>query len=391
MWGEIYDRVADLIRAHRTTLIFVGTRRMSERVAFALTERLGEGVVMPHHGSLSRELRFDAEQRLKNGELRAVVATASLELGIDIGSVDLVVQLGSPRSIAVALQRIGRSGHWVGAMPKGRLLRDDARRTDRVRRARARDSRRRAGRAADPERAARHPRAADRRRVRAATNGTSNALRARAAARSPIATSNAATSTRSSTMLADGIATSRGRSGTFLHYDRVNGDAARRGAARGWPRSPAAARSRIPPTIKSSPSPRARRSARSTRISPSRAWPATSSCSARTRGGSGASRPASFASRTRTARRRRFRSGTAKGAGRTIELSREVCAVRAAIDERDDEAAIAWLDAECALDRRGRRAGRRVRSRRQEDPRRRADGHGRSSPSASSTKAAACS
>ena len=119
MWGEIYDRVAEQIRKHRTTLIFVGTRRMSERVAFALNERLGEGFVMPHHGSLAREMRFDVERRLRSGELRAVVATASLELGIDIGSVDLVVQLGSPRAIAVALQRIGRSGHWVGAKPKG--------------------------------------------------------------------------------------------------------------------------------------------------------------------------------------------------------------------------------------------------------------------------------
>ncbi|HJT89348.1 MAG TPA: DEAD/DEAH box helicase [Bryobacteraceae bacterium] len=122
MWGEIYDRVAELIRQHRTTLVFVNTRRLAERVAHHLTERLGEAMVLPHHGSLSRALRLDAEKRLKNGELRAVVATASLELGIDIGTVDLVCQIGSPRSIAVALQRVGRSGHWVGALPKGRLF-----------------------------------------------------------------------------------------------------------------------------------------------------------------------------------------------------------------------------------------------------------------------------
>jgi ATP-dependent Lhr-like helicase len=122
MWGEIYDRLADLIRQNRTTLVFVNTRRLSERVAHHLTQRLGEGIVLPHHGSLSRALRLDAERRLKRGELRAVVATASLELGIDIGSVDLVVQIGSPRSIAVGLQRIGRSGHWVGALPKGRIF-----------------------------------------------------------------------------------------------------------------------------------------------------------------------------------------------------------------------------------------------------------------------------
>jgi ATP-dependent helicase Lhr and Lhr-like helicase len=122
MWNEIYDRIAALILAHRTTLVFVNTRRLSERIAHALGERLGANAVLPHHGSLSRQMRLDAECRLKQGELRAVVATASLELGIDIGTVDLVCQVGSPRSIAVALQRIGRSGHWVGAKPKGRLF-----------------------------------------------------------------------------------------------------------------------------------------------------------------------------------------------------------------------------------------------------------------------------
>jgi ATP-dependent Lhr-like helicase len=122
MWAEIYDRVAALILGHRTTLVFVNTRRLAERVAHALAERLGENVVLPHHGSLSRALRLNAEARLKNGELRAVVATASLELGIDIGTVDLVCQIGSPRSIAVGLQRVGRSGHWVGAKPQGRFF-----------------------------------------------------------------------------------------------------------------------------------------------------------------------------------------------------------------------------------------------------------------------------
>ena len=119
MWGEIYDRIAQHILSHRTTLVFVNTRRLSERIAHALSERLGENVVLPHHGSLSRALRFDAEARLKSGQLRAVVATASLELGIDIGSVELVIQIGTPRSIAVSLQRVGRSGHWVGAKPQG--------------------------------------------------------------------------------------------------------------------------------------------------------------------------------------------------------------------------------------------------------------------------------
>lgn len=119
MWDEIYDRIAAHIRNERTTIVFVNTRRQSERIAHALGERLGHNIVLPHHGSLARALRHDAETRLKNGELKAVVATASLELGIDIGSIDLAIQIGSPRSIAVMLQRVGRSGHWVGARPRG--------------------------------------------------------------------------------------------------------------------------------------------------------------------------------------------------------------------------------------------------------------------------------
>ncbi|MCC6207129.1 MAG: DEAD/DEAH box helicase [Gammaproteobacteria bacterium] len=128
VWTEIYDRLADLARGHRTTLIFVNTRRLAERAARHLAERLGEDAVTAHHGSLAREHRLDAEQRLKGGRLRALVATASLELGIDIGEVDLVCQLGSPRAIATLLQRVGRSGHAVGGTPKGRLFplsRDD--------------------------------------------------------------------------------------------------------------------------------------------------------------------------------------------------------------------------------------------------------------------------
>jgi ATP-dependent Lhr-like helicase len=127
-WGEAYDRIADLVREHRSTLVFVKTRRLSERVAHALSERLGEGAVAAHHGSLSRARRLDAEERLKKGELRCAVATASLELGIDVGHVDLVVQLGSPGSVATGLQRVGRAGHWRGAVPRGRLFpltRDD--------------------------------------------------------------------------------------------------------------------------------------------------------------------------------------------------------------------------------------------------------------------------
>ena len=122
VWTEVYRRLRALIEAHRTTLVFVNTRRMAERVARALTESLGEEHVTSHHGSLSRERRLAAEQRLKAGDLKALVATASLELGIDIGDVDLVCQLGSTRSISTFLQRAGRSGHAVHGTPKGRLF-----------------------------------------------------------------------------------------------------------------------------------------------------------------------------------------------------------------------------------------------------------------------------
>jgi ATP-dependent Lhr-like helicase len=122
MWDEIYDRLAQLVEQHRSSLLFVNTRRLAERVAHHLAERLGKEAVATHHGSLSRKLRLDAERKLKAGEVKALVATASLELGIDIGTVDLVCQIGSPRSIAGAWQRIGRSGHWHGAIPKGRIF-----------------------------------------------------------------------------------------------------------------------------------------------------------------------------------------------------------------------------------------------------------------------------
>ena len=128
MWDEVYNQLVKLVEQHRSTLVFVNTRRMAERVAHQLGERIGEENVAAHHGSLSRKLRLAAEKKLKEGQVRVLVATASLELGIDVGTVDLVVQINSPRAIAVTLQRIGRSGHWRGAVPKGRLFattRDD--------------------------------------------------------------------------------------------------------------------------------------------------------------------------------------------------------------------------------------------------------------------------
>jgi ATP-dependent Lhr-like helicase len=128
MWDELYDRIVELSAEHRSTLVFVNTRRLVERVSHHLAERIGEENVGAHHGSLSRKLRLAAERKLKEGQIKVLVATASLELGIDIGTVDLVIQISSPRAIAVALQRVGRSGHWRGAVPKGRFFvttRDD--------------------------------------------------------------------------------------------------------------------------------------------------------------------------------------------------------------------------------------------------------------------------
>ncbi|WP_226505033.1 DEAD/DEAH box helicase [Pseudomonas sp. MWU16-30317] len=128
VWELVYNRLAELVNEHRTTLVFVNTRRLAERLTRHLSDRLGRDVVAAHHGSLAKEQRLDAEQRLKRGDLRVLVATASLELGIDIGEVDLVCQIASPRSISAFLQRVGRSGHYVGGTPKGRLFatsRDD--------------------------------------------------------------------------------------------------------------------------------------------------------------------------------------------------------------------------------------------------------------------------
>src|SRR6202789_3515221 len=128
MWEEIYDKLAALAEQHRSTLVFVNTRKLVEKITFEPSRRLGEDAVPAHHGSLSRTLRLDAEQRLKSGEIKILIATASLELGIDIGSIDLVCQIATTRAAAVAMQRVGRAGHWRGAIPKGRFFattRDD--------------------------------------------------------------------------------------------------------------------------------------------------------------------------------------------------------------------------------------------------------------------------
>jgi ATP-dependent Lhr-like helicase len=230
MWAEIYDRVAELILAHRTTLVFVNTRRLSERVAHNLAERLGAGTVLPHHGSLAKALRHEAETRLKNGDLRAVVATASLELGIDIGSVDLVIQLGSPRSIAVALQRFGRAGHWVGAKPKARIFattRDELIECAALIRALRRGE---LERIEIPENAldilAQQIVAAA-----ASEPWEEQALFDMVRTAWPYRNLPRTDFEQVVEMLSEGIATSRGRSGALLHRDRVNGRVrGRRGA-----------------------------------------------------------------------------------------------------------------------------------------------------------------
>ncbi|MGC2651062.1 MAG: DEAD/DEAH box helicase [Candidatus Cybelea sp.] len=351
MWGEIYDRVAAQIHSHKTTLVFVGTRRMSERVAFALNERLGEGFAMPHHGSLARELRFDVERRLRSGELRVVVATASLELGIDIGSVDLVVQLGSPRAIAVALQRIGRSGHWVGAKPKGIFYvttRDELLECAALVRAIR-------GGSLDALEIPKAPLDILAQQIVAACaqhEWEVETLFATIRTAFPYRDLERADFESVLSMLADGIATSRGRSGTYLHYDRVNG--------------------RL----------RARRGARLAAITSGGAIPDTANYSVilEPDGHVIGSLDEDFAIEsmagdifllgTNSWKIRRVEAGVVRvedahgappsipfwngeGRGRTIELSREVCAVRIAIDERDDASAIAWLEREAALDRAG--------------------------------------
>jgi ATP-dependent Lhr-like helicase len=231
MWAEIYDRLAELILTNRTTLVFVNTRRLAERVSHALSERLGNEAVLPHHGSLSRALRFQAEDRLKRGDLRAVVATASLELGIDIGSVDMVCQIGSPRSIAVALQRIGRSGHWVGAMPQGRIFattRDELIESAALMRA---------IRAGELDRMEIPHGALDilaQQIVAAAATQDWSEDDLYTLVRGTYSYRNLERSDFDAviTMLSDGIATQRGRSGAFLHRDQINGRVSGRRGAR---------------------------------------------------------------------------------------------------------------------------------------------------------------
>ncbi len=221
-WAELYDRVAALAREHRSTLVFVNTRRLVERVAHQLGSRLGDDAVAAHHGSLSRARRHDAEQRLKTGQVRLVVATASLELGIDVGTVDLVCLVGSPRSIAAGVQRIGRSGHTLGATPKGRLFpltRDQLFECAAiVRAARRGEIDRIALRLAPLDILAQQMVA-----MCAAEDWGEDALYETCRRAAPYATLDRRDFDQVVDMLAEGIATSRGRAGAMLHRDAVAG------------------------------------------------------------------------------------------------------------------------------------------------------------------------
>jgi ATP-dependent Lhr-like helicase len=230
MWDEIYNRLVTLVEQHRSTLVFVNTRRMAERLAHNLGERIGEENVAAHHGSLSRKLRLAAEKKLKEGQVRVLVATASLELGIDVGTVDLVVQINSPRAIAVTLQRVGRSGHWRGAVPKGRLFcttRDDLLECAALVRAIRHGD---LDRLMIPE----SPLDVLAQQIVAACSAeewSEDEMFALVRRAYPYRGLKRATFDSILEMLAEGIAAKRGRYGAYLHRDRVNGKLrARRGA-----------------------------------------------------------------------------------------------------------------------------------------------------------------
>jgi ATP-dependent Lhr-like helicase len=230
MWDEVYDRLAHLAQEHRSTIIFVNTRRHAERIAHNLSERLGEEAVAAHHGSLARRLRLEAERKLKSGEVRVLVATASLELGIDVGFVDLACIMGSPRSIAIALQRVGRAGHWRGAVPKGRIFamtRDELAECASLARSIKRGE---LDRVLIPE-APLDVVAQQIVALCANEEWSEDDLFVLVRRAYPYRDLERREFDEVLTMLADGMASSRGRYGSYLHRDRVNGKVrARRGA-----------------------------------------------------------------------------------------------------------------------------------------------------------------
>jgi len=236
MWDEIYERIVQLVNAHRSTLVFVNTRRLAERIAHQLGERMGDENVAAHHGSLSRKLRLEAERKLKEGRVKVLVATASLELGIDVGTVDLVCHISSPRSIAVALQRVGRSGHWRGAVPKGRFFvttRDDLAECAVLVRAIRQGE---LDRLIFPEgsldvlaqqivaccAAAGSTAGGDKSAENSSDGWDEDGLFALVKRAYPYRNLTRATFDEVLTMLSEGIASQRGRHGAYLHHDRIN-------------------------------------------------------------------------------------------------------------------------------------------------------------------------
>ena len=312
VWEEYYDRLTELVAAHRTTLVFVNTRRLAERLARHLSERLGDTAVTAHHGSLSKERRLDAETRLKGGHLKALVATASLELGIDIGSVDLVCQIGSPHRIATlpAARRTIRAHDPRSA--EGAAVPGLARRSRRVRGAHPVGPARRARPHRLARRAARRARAADRRRIGLPASTAEDELFALVRRAWPYRALERRDFDAVVKMTADGFATRRGRRSALVHRDEVNATAARP------PRRAAAGDHvgrRDPGSRRLPRRPRAgghvhRHAERGLRDREHRR--ATSSSSATRRGRFSRSAPASCGSRTRKARRRRSRSGSAR-------------------------------------------------------------------------------
>ncbi len=282
-WGEIYARLTELVAAHRSTLVFVNTRRLAERVAHHLRELLGEDAVAAITAACRARFASRPKQRLKAGQLRAIVATASLEMGIDIGYIDLVCQIGSPGSIATFLQRVGRAGHSLGKIPKGRLFPLIARRAARIAGPGAGRARGTSRRGANSRLPAGHSGAADRGQRGLRANGAKTSCTGCAAGRGPIASWRERFRRDRRDAQRGHLASGAARGLPAPRSDRrPAAGAARR---RGWRRSLPAARFPRRPFIASSPSPRARSSARSTRTSRSRAWRATCFCWATRRGG----------------------------------------------------------------------------------------------------------
>ena len=332
VWATVYDQLARLIEEHHTTLVFANTRRMVERVSRHLAERLGEENVAAHHGSLSKETRFDAEQRLKAGKLKVMVATASLELGIDIGDVELVCQLGTPRSISVFLQRVGRANHSVGWRAEGPHLSRQPRRAGRLRGAARFRAARRARPAAHSRASARRALAADRGRSVGARIRRRRAVRARAQRLSVPQSSTARISTPWCACSPTASSTKRGRRGTYLHRDAVNHVLrARKGARLTAITCGGAIPDNADYQVILEPAGISRRDSqrRLRHREPARA---TSSSSAIRRTASCASKRAACASKTRRVSHPAFRSGSAKRRRAPTNFRESVSRLRADIE-----------------------------------------------------------